>query len=402
MNILFLTIAKLENLNRHTMYCDLLNYFKKAGHNVYAVSPNERRTGKKTSYVMESGINSLRVKIGNITKCSFIEKGLSTLFVESQFKKAIKRYCKEVKFDLIIYSTPPITFCNVVKYIKKRDGAKSYLLLKDIFPQNAIDIGLMKKSGLKGLIYKYFRSKEKELYKLSDYIGCMSPANCDYVLKNNPEINASRVEVCPNACEYIDKTIDSVDSFALREKYGLPLEKKIFVYGGNLGKPQGIPFLIECLKTQKDNDKVFFLVVGSGTEFNKLKDYADTSKQQNFKLMNKLPKEDYDRLVAACDVGMIFLDKRFTIPNYPSRLLSYMMAGIPILACTDVNSDVGKTIVDGGFGWWCESRNPEDFSKLVKQACAADTTAMKQNMKEYFLANFTSEKACEIILKNFQ
>ena len=122
------------------------------------------------------------------------------------------------------------------------------------------------------------------------------------------------------------------------------MDKKVFVYGGNLGKPQGIPFLIKCLESQKNNNQVYFLVVGDGTEYDELDDYYKKSHQENFKLMKRLPKEDYDTLVAACDVGMLFLDYRFTIPNFPSRLLSYMQAKLPVLACTDLNTDVGSVI----------------------------------------------------------
>ena len=110
--------------------------------------------------------------------------------------KAIRKFMPSVKFDLVIYSTPPITFSKVIKMIKDRDGAKSYLLLKDIFPQNAVDMGMMKEGGL---LHKLFRNKEEKLYKNSDYIGCMSEANKKYVINHNNFINPSIVEVCPNS-----------------------------------------------------------------------------------------------------------------------------------------------------------------------------------------------------------
>ena len=150
--------------------------------------------------------------------------------------------------------------------MKKRDGAKTYLLLKDIFPQNAVDLGMMSKSGIKGLIYRVFRKKEKKLYRISDYIGCMSQANVDYVLKHNPDINPEKVEICSNSVEVVDMSVDEKTRDEIRRKYDIPLDKKIFVYGGNLGKPQGIDFMIECLKSQEKNDAVFFLIVGHGTE----------------------------------------------------------------------------------------------------------------------------------------
>lgn len=380
MNIIFLTIGRMYNVENHGIYTDLLRTFRDNGHHVYVVSANEKRSGKDTEFVEESGIHALRVKIGNITKCGMIEKGISTVRIESQFIRAIKKYLSDVKFDLIIYSTPPITFAKAVEYIKKRDGAKSYLLLKDIFPQNAVDIGIMSTGGLKGVLYKFFRNKEKKLYEFSDRIGCMSQANVDYIIRNNGEVDPKKVEVCPNSIEIVDMRISDQESAEIRAKYGIPLNKSVFVYGGNLGKPQGITFIIECLKAQTENEDAYFLIVGDGTEYGNLEAWISKAKPNNIKLMNSLPKEDYDKMVAACDVGMIFLDHRFTIPNFPSRLLSYMQAGIPTLACTDPNTDVGKVIEGDGFGWWCESNNVAAFTDCVTRAIA-ELERGRENLK---------------------
>lgn len=390
MTVLFLTTGTFHSIHEHSLYPDLLREFKKSGHEVYVVSTNERRLGKETEYVEEDGAHLLRVKVGNLTKTNLIEKGISTLLIESQFKAAIRDYFPGVKFDLIMYSTPPITLVSAIEYVKERSGARTYLLLKDIFPQNAVDIGMMSKTGLKGLLYKHFRNKEKRLYRVSDWIGCMSQANVDYVIKHNPEIDPKIVEVCPNCIEVIDKSVDEKTRAQIREKYGIPLEKKVFLYGGNLGKPQGIPFLIECLEKCKDMEDVFFLVVGNGTEFGKLEAYANDAGHKNFKLMSRLPKDDYDTMVGACDVGLIFLDHRFTIPNFPSRLLSYMQAKIPVLAVTDPNTDLGKVIVDGGFGWWCESNDAGAFKGLVESAVHAGTGTMGENGFDYLKKYYCS------------
>lgn len=368
MNVLFLTLLDFETLQVRNIYTDLLREFVKNGHEVYVISPVERRKQEKTHLVTEAHATILRLQIGNTQKTNVIEKGVSTLLIEPTFKKAIKTYFSEVKFDLVLYSTPPITLVSAIEYVKKRDGAKTYLLLKDIFPQNAVDIGMLSTSGIKGILYRVFRNKEKKLYEISDRIGCMSPANVKYVIDHNPEVNSEKVEVCPNSVDVIDKSVDKETREKIRNKYGIPLDKTVFVYGGNLGKPQGIPFLIECLKKCSELSDVFFLIVGDGTEYSLLEDYKNKTNQDNFLLMKRIPKEDYDSMVGACDVGMIFLDHRFTIPNFPSRLLSYMQAKIPVLAVTDKNTDIGSIVTEGGFGWWCESNNAEGFREFVLNA----------------------------------
>lgn len=399
MNVLFLTIVEMDSIINHGIYPDLLRCFQAHGHQVYAVSPYEKRLQKATELKDDHGAKMLHVQIGNITKCGIIEKGLSTIQIESKFCAAIKKHFSAVKFDLVMYSTPPITFAKVIEYVKRRDHARTYLLLKDIFPQNAVDLGMMSTTGIKGVLYRYFRSKEKKLYALSDTIGCMSQANVDYIITHNPEVDPSIVEVCPNSIEVIDKSIDEETRRGVREKYGIPQDKKVFVYGGNLGRPQGVDFLIECLKNQRENQEACFLIVGDGTEYAKLEVFARECPQQNVKLMKRLPKDDYDTMVAACDVGMIFLDHRFTIPNFPSRLLSYMQAKLPVLACTDPNTDIGKVITEGGFGWWCESNDVEKFAQIVQMIIDLDSSTIGNMGYEHLLANYTVESACKRIEK---
>lgn len=398
MKILFLSIGNLKNLDEKSLYPDLIREFKNNGHEMYVVCSNERRNGQKTKLVIESGINVLRVKTGNITKVNIIEKGISTLLIESQFKNAIKKYLRGVRFDLIIYSTPPITFAGVISYIKKRDNAKTYLLLKDIFPQNAVDIGMMSKTGVKSIIYKMFRKKEEKLYKISDYIGCMSQANVDYVLKHNPYINPDIVHVNPNSIEVREIERDSDKKKEIYNKYNIPQTATTFIYGGNLGKPQGIPFFIECLKANADKPDRFFVICGTGTEYHKLQAFIDEYKPQNVLLINGLPKAEYEEFVKAFDVGLIFLDHRFTIPNFPSRLLSYMQSKMPVLACTDPNTDIGKIVTENGFGWWCESNSVSTFTKKVETAISADIETLGTNGFEYYRKNFTSKISYEIIM----
>ena len=386
--ILFLSLLDFTNIEEHNIYTDLLREFRKHGHELYIISPVERRHHKKTYVIRDNNVIILKLKTGNIQKTNFIEKGISTLTIESCFVNGIKKYFSNVKFDLVLYSTPPITFYKAIAYVKKRDKANTYLMLKDIFPQNAVDLGILKKTGLKGILYRYFRKKEKNLYAISDKIGCMSQANVDYVLKHNSEIKKEKVEICPNSIEVVDRSVSDEEKRAIRKKYGIPNDRIVFVYGGNLGKPQGIDFLIECLKKEKENKKAFFLIVGSGTEYGEIEDFIKKEKPGNVMLMKQLPKEDYDRMVGSCDVGMIFLDHRFTIPNFPSRLLSYMQAKMPVLAVTDPNTDIGKVIVEGGFGWWCESNNIKNVISVFHNLGNKDIKNKGQSSFIYLIENY--------------
>ena len=341
----------------------------------------------------------LKVKTLNIQKTNFIEKGIGTILLEYQFEKAINRYFKQIRFDLILYSTPPITLTRIIEKIKTRDRAKTYLLLKDIFPQNAVDIGMM---SPKGVLYRLFRKKEQKLYQLSDYIGCMSPANVQFLLEHNPEINSEHIEVCPNSVELATNHA-GVDKDKIRKKFDIPIDSVVFIYGGNLGKPQGLDFLLRILDSHRDKKDRYFMVVGSGTEYEKISQWFEDNKPENAQLLQALPKMEYDELVESCDVGLIFLDPRFTIPNYPSRLLSYMEYKMPVLMATDVNTDIGSIAEENGYGFWCENGDLEKFNLLLDKLASDPSlrNQMGENGYKFLEENYTVEKSYEIIMRHF-
>ncbi|MGE7647257.1 glycosyltransferase family 4 protein [Peribacillus frigoritolerans] len=399
MNVLFLTLSNMENVNERGIYSDLVRELARIGINMYVVSPREKRTNLPTELSQIENINILKVKTGNITKVNFIEKGLSTLSIEKQYLKAVKRYFSDVRFDMVMYSTPPITFEKVVKYFKQKHQSKTYLVLKDIFPQNAVDINIIKEGSL---IWKHFRKKEKRLYKNSDMIGCMSKGNVDYVLKHNPFIDKKKVEIFPNSIEPLERVSRTKKNKELFEKYNIPQNSTLFVYGGNLGKPQGIEFLLEVADNFHQVDNGYLLIVGAGTEYEKIRHHIDSIQTTNVRLYNKMPKNEYDQLLEIADVGLIFLDKRFTIPNFPSRLTAYMEYSIPVLAATDKNTDLKDVLKESGSGLWSESG---DLNSFISNAITLSLDKRLRNQmgelgRLYLEENYDIKKTVEIIIKH--
>ena len=426
----------MTTIEKRGIYTDLMRKFREEGHAVYIISPCERREGKPTTLYETEGVKILSVRTLNVQKTNVIEKGLGQVSIEYLYKRAIHKYFKGVAFNIILYSTPPITLMGVVKDMKRKNPqAITYLLLKDIFPQNALDLGMMTEKGLKGFLYRHFRKQEINLYKESDYIGCMSPANVKYLLEHNPNIDPKRVEVAPNSISLTPNPSPEGEGdlkapeppkgkrLEIREKYGLPTDKPIFIYGGNLGKPQGIPFLIKCLEANKHRTDCHFLVVGAGTYSPMLQDWYQKElelpslegragdrllqgragdrlldKLASITVMKGLPKDEYDQLVQACDVGLIFLDYRFTIPNYPSRLLSYLEYKMPIIACTDPNCDMGAIAEENGYGLWAPSNDVTAFTYAVDKILQSDIKDMGERGYDFLCKNYLVDNTYNAIM----
>lgn len=406
MNVIFLTLFKIRDERQEDIYSSFLRELVSHGHDAYVISPVERREEERLKPLDIGRLHLRFAYIGNYFNVSRIEKGITTFFIGKQYKKVIKKELAGISFDLILYSTPPVTFADTIKYLKKNRTAISYLMLKDIWPQSLADLGCIKKSGWQGMIYKHFRRQEQKMYRVSDYIGCMSPAAARYLLKHNKCVKRDKVEICPNAINLGNvmhrHLLSETDRIEVREKYGIPIDKVVFVFGGNIGYGHDPDFLEACIKENENRGDTFILFVGKGIFFDRIHHAIEFGAIKNSKIIPYLPKPDYDRLLSACDVGMIVLDHRLTAPNYPSRLLSYLSEKKPVIIATETVSDVGPVAQKNGYGYWCKSTDAKKFVSLMDEYLDTDK---RQKMGErgymYMKEKFSTEVVYNTIMQHF-
>lgn len=366
------------------LYNDLVSSLLNRNHEITVVCTT---SNKEKFEQLSDNYNILSVKTGDPFQSNLIKKGINQILLQKYFKKAIKKYLLHEKYDLILYATPPITLYGVIKYCKYYYKAKTYLMLKDIFPQNAVDLEMFSKSNP---IYKYFRNQEKLYYQISDYIGCMSQGNIDYLLKHNSYISKENVHIFYNS---------------IRVEHNLKTEfnkdKTVFIFGGNLGKPQNISFLLDIVKELNTYPKAFFKVIGKGTEVNKIQCFIKENELHNFEYIEYLPSNEYEKILRNADVGLISLDPRFTIPNIPSKFQSYLRQKKPVLAITDVNTDLKEMIINNDCGWWIDATDKEKVVSLIKDICKdKEKQIIKgKNGFNYFLKAFDVEKNVDILEK---
>jgi len=397
-NVLFLMISFPDIREDSNLYSDLAEEFRKNGHNLYVATLLEKKYSQKTYLEKVKELNILRVRAGDwFNTNSVIKKGLTTVTIANYFKRAVQKYIDNIKFDLVIYPTPPITFAPVAKYIKKRDKCKSYLILRDIFPQNVRDLGLLNNR----LLFNYFRKKEKQLYDISDYIGCMSDGNIKYVLEHN-NIEKSKLEILYNWGK-IDHNTEVITT-DYKKKYGLE-NKFIAVFGGNIGLPQELEFLLELVKEYEGRDDIVFLITGKGAQKQKIVDLIKSENILNVMIKDFLPRDEHDNLMKQCDIGLINLSRKFTIPNIPSKTIACFKAGIPILASTDRNTDYKDLLVEKAkAGLWSETGDlktyKNNFEKLLNNRKLREE--LGKNGRNFLEENLSVERAYQIIMKHFK
>lgn len=362
MNILFLSIS--YSVKSKNLYNDLVECLIQHHHKVTVVSSKLEENEVSDS----DRIKLVNVRAGNQFDKNLIKKGINMILLEHKFKKTIRYNLSDEKYDLILYATPPISLNGVVEYCKAKYNAKAFLMLKDIFPQNAVDLQMFKKNSI---IYKYFKNKENKLYKISDYIGCMSNRNKEYVLANN-NVDEKKVHIFYNSIK-----VSNIQKQTFNENH------TIFVFGGNIGKPQNIKTLLLVIDKLKNYRNAKFLIIGKGTEENLIEDFIYREKPNNLIYKKYLPREEYDKEVDNADVGLILLDPRFTIPNIPSKLLSYFNIKKPVLAITDRNTDLKEMIQENDCGWWCSADEVEDITNTIIKICEQKNEQKRKGLNGY-------------------
>ncbi len=369
MKILFLSISYKEA--QENIYTDLVRELLESDHEVTVVTSNDDKIYSAGS-LRVYGINKPVTQKKNL-----IAKGMSTLFAGLDFSRTIKRHLMNESFDLVLYATPPITLNRVVKFCKKKYKCKSYLMLKDIFPQNAADLGMLSE---KNPIHLYFRMKEKELYKLSDYIGCMSQGNVDYLLNHNQYLDKNKVGVFYNSIKIGDFQSHGASSTS----------DTTFIFGGNMGAPQNISGLLGIIEECAGIPEAKFVLVGKGTEVSKITNYIKDKRPTNLVYHEFLARDEYEKLLLSADVGVISLDPRFTIPNIPSKLPTYMNLRKPIIAFTDVNTDLKDIIKQSDCGWWFDAKNKSSIIEGINMICSNKELQRSKgnNGFDYLVKNF--------------
>lgn len=348
--IIYLALGFPNVENSTNIWTDLISEFSQQGHDVLVLAPaiNDKEIGLR----IEGGVKVLRISTLKLFNTGKIKKGLANILLPYQYMYALRKHRIDLDFDLILMPTPPITLIKVAKWLKKKSKAKMYLILRDIFPQNAVDLKMMNGNSF---IYSYFRKKEIEMYRISDAIGCMSNANVSYIKSHNPQLDPKKLHLLPN-WENAQNPIESTASQEIKEQYGIK-DKFVLIFGGNIGKPQKMENIIELAKSCSSIEDMVFIIIGEGTEKKKIENLSSQYNLSNVILRDKIPRCDYNELLKIADIGLISLSEDFTIPNFPSKVLSYFNLKKPVLASIDLSTDFGDMLIETNSGFWAEAGN---------------------------------------------
>jgi glycosyltransferase involved in cell wall biosynthesis len=373
---------------------DLSSEFARQGHDVTVLvaSPD---LGQDWRIDLWNGVRIVRLRTPKTKDVSYARRAIGEFLMPYTMLRNLKRspLAKET-WDGVVWYSPTIFLGPIANALKQASACRSYLIIRDIFPEWAVDMGIMGR----GLPYRFFKAIANYQYSVADVIGVQTPGNLAYFADSSRHVDHG-IEVLHNWLAAATESGCSirVSDTALRGR-------KVFVYAGNMGVAQGMDILIDLAERLKAREDIGFLFVGRGSDAKRIRDNAAARQLDNIAFFDEIDPDEIPGLYAQCHVGLVALDPRHKTHNIPGKFLSYMQSSLPVLASINAGNDLVELIEENGVGAVCTDRSVDTLARLAEGLLAklATDPDMKNRCKSLSADMFSSTTAVRQITAALQ
>jgi glycosyltransferase involved in cell wall biosynthesis len=369
---------------------DLAREFARQGHALTVLLPSPEQ---QEPWILEQmdGVQVLRLRAPRTKDICYVRRTLAELAMPfAMLRQFRKSPLSSEQWDGVVWYAPSIFHGPLASALKKSSGCKGYLIIRDIFPQWAVDMGLMGRS----LPYKFFDAVARYQYSVADVVGVQTPGNRGYFDKWRQQ-PGHQLEVLQN---WLDKPAKAHCRIRVNETS--LAGRKIFVYAGNMGIAQGMDILLDLSELLRSRMDVGFLFVGRGSDAARLKSSAKDRKLDNVLFHDEIHPDEIPDLYAQCSAGIVALDPRHKSHNIPGKFLTYMQSGLLVLANVNAGNDLAQMIRDEQVGQVCESNRVNDLVECANQLLAQieSDSEIPSRCRSLFEREFAVEKTVRQIV----
>jgi glycosyltransferase involved in cell wall biosynthesis len=336
---------------------DLSREFVRQGHALTVMLPT---AGLNSPWLLEDidGVQVLRLRAPKTKDINYVSRTINEFLMPfAMLRNLRKSKLAQERWDGVVWYAPSIFHGPLANALKKASGCKGYLIIRDIFPEWAADMGLMGR----GLPYKFFKAVANYQYSVADVIGIQTHGNQGYFADRSN----SRIEVLQNWLAVAPNVGCSIDVGG-----GKLAGRTVFVYAGNMGVAQGMGVLLDLAERLRSRTDIGFLFIGRGSDASRLRTDADQRGLDNVAFHDEIDPAEIPGLYAQCHIGIVALDSRHKTHNIPGKFLTYMQAGLPVLASINPGNDLESMILREGVGRVCTDQSVENLQQLALELVA--------------------------------
>lgn len=371
---------------------DICSAFLSAGHEVIVVNIDWYEENRGKAFINKDGL-----MFYNIAKPKFLwlphylRNPATWIFSSLIAYLKTRKDLNKISFDRCVLMTPMTIFASFLFLSTNLKNVKWTSMCWDFFPIHQFNLGLVPKKLLKIL-----HLIEEKIYKKCSTIAVLS-TDYELFLKQNYQLEQAS-EVVVTGLWGGDFGVGNVVN--TYEPENLNLNSSI-VYGGQLIEGRGLENLLLVAEVaSKISHELRILVVGGGNMLPKLKSLCEEKRINNVNFLKPLSRYQYARLIQNCLAGLISLDKTAKCPSFPSKIVDYLRAGLPVIAIDDLNLSLASFIRFNNVGYYVSSDDSELLSESIKKIYFDKQfrSQISQNSLECFTKKFNPALPSDLIL----
>lgn len=350
-------------------------------------------TENKKLYSNQSSIRYLFVNKKKFNKNKILERISGQATYALSF--LLKLGSNVSKDDLVLTGTNPALLLMTIPIAKVFWRFKWVVLVHDLFPDNLLPAGLLKKTFP---IYYFLNFYFTWVYRKSDLIVVIG--------RDMEKIMAKKIEG-NHRIRYIPNWVDGDDIRPARREDSEILkdlkwqDKLVFQFFGNIGRVQGIGNILQAIKLVK-SDKAAFIFIGGGAKASDLQKFISENSECSICYLGDMDQSKKNQGLAACDVALVSLEQGMLGLGVPSKAYFSMAADRPLLAIMDKGSEIRMMVEEHKIGWSCDPNDPQGLATLIDEICndfySSWIGSSRKAFEDHFSEKIGAEKFVEEII----
>ncbi len=263
------------------------------------------------------------------------------------------------KRPMLVVTIPP--FLGAISAIFKKLGRNSYIyLIHDVYPDAAIKLGLL---GEKSIISKLWERLNRFIFKQATAIIVIGRCMKEVIINKGEKGDnlSNKIHLIPiwgdeNNVQFVKR-----EENHFIKKWGLD-GKFVIMYSGNMGRPHDMETIMEAAKGLEEYEDIVFLFIGDGYKKKWMEDYSRKEKLTNCQFHNYVDRNDLRYSISCSHVGLVSLLPGQEGLSVPSKTLTMLSAGVPIIGIMTENNEIASIITENHCGIIVE---PGDVKGLV-------------------------------------
>lgn len=350
------------------LYSDLASKLKESGHSITVLTttphfnvleaelrqqPISRKRGSWLNYSEFDGMQVWHISMPE-------KSGDNSARMRSMIKFHLRALqfglLSREKYDIILSPSPPLTIGVVSWLLAKKMHAKTVYNVQEIYPDFAIDQGVIKNP----LIIWFLRKLEKFVYSKSTMVVTIGERFRRIIASRG--IPAHKLLTIPNFVDTdVYQPMPRNNPFAREHDL---LDKFVIMYAGNIGLAQDWEALFYAAVALSELP-VCFVIIGGGSRRKWLEDELIRRNALNILLLDYQPRERMSQVNGSCDLATILMNPKVTDDGFPSKIYTTLACGKPTIVCCDAGSELTAIIMESRCGKWIKSGDFKGYVSAI-------------------------------------